>query len=316
MFGDRQELDVREPQLVDVLDELVGEFAVAETRPPRADVHLVHAHRGVVRVVRGALGEPGGVVPLVLGLRDLRPGRRRHLGGAGHRVGAGDPLAGRGEDLELVRRVREEPRDEQFPDAVVVEPAHRVQQPRPGVEVPDDAHRLRVRRPDREARALDALVRAEVRAEHVPELLVAALAPEVEIDLADARHEAVRVARDPVRSAVVAGLEVVALAGVGRDALPQPVGDVAERDPAAVGAHGRHGRGERPQCADDPAASGQFVLPEPVVGSRVPGLDERGDQAGVEREVGCGDVGGLLLGGGHELTVPSGRRSRARAPVR
>ncbi len=33
----------------------------------------------------------------------------------------------------------------------------------------------------------DALVRTEVRAEHVPELLVPALAPEVEVDLADAR---------------------------------------------------------------------------------------------------------------------------------
>ena len=61
-------------------------------------------------------------------------------------------------------------------------------------------------------------------AENLPDLLVPALAPEVQVDLADARHEAVGVAGGPVGSAAVGRLEVVGLTVTGGEALPQSVG--------------------------------------------------------------------------------------------
>ena len=81
----------------------------------------------------------------------------------------------------------------QMPDDA--ERAHRVQAPVPGVEVADDADRARGRRPDRERRAGHAVELAHVRAEPRVELLVAALAREVQVELADRRRERVGVAQ-------------------------------------------------------------------------------------------------------------------------
>ena len=67
----------------------------------------------------------------------------------------------------------------------------------PGVEVADHAHRAGVGRPHREGDALDraarGLVPADVRAEHLPQPLVAALADQVLVELAERGHPAVRV---------------------------------------------------------------------------------------------------------------------------
>ncbi len=69
-----------------------------------------------------------------------------------------------------------------------------MQPPVPAVEVADDRDRARVRRPDRERGAGDAVELADVRAEPLVELLVAALAREVQVELAERRQERVRVA--------------------------------------------------------------------------------------------------------------------------
>ncbi len=281
MLGEGHELHVGVAGLVQVVDELVREIAVAETGSPGSEVHLIHAHGGVVRVFRRALGQPCVIRPLVEGLADLRRGGRRNLGVAGHRVGAGHPVAGRRAQLELVGVTRGEAGDEQLPYAIVVEPAHRVEHAVPVVEVADDASGGGVRRPDREGGALDVLVRPVVRAEDLPQLLVAALAPQEQVDLADGRHEPVGVVGGPVGCTVVGRGERVRLAVTRQEAVPQPVGRVAEGDGGAVGAQRGDGLRERAHRAHDEAALHR-VLPERAVGLRMPPLDERGDVIGVQ----------------------------------
>ena len=117
---------------------------------------------------------------------------------------------------------------EELPHTGVGERAHAVADTVPVVEVADDAHGLGVGRPDRERRAgdvtHDARVGAHVRTEHVPQLLVTTLTDEVEVDLAERRHEAVRVVPALLR-AVLVGCEdavvghVLARGGAHPDAL-------------------------------------------------------------------------------------------------
>ena len=116
----------------------------------------------------------------------------------------------------------------------------------------------------------------------MPELLVAPFAPEVEVDLADARHEAVRVIRGPGRAVAVGRLEPVALPGAGREALPESRGSVGQSDARAVRADGGDGLGERSHGADDVAVA-RRMLTEPVVWSRMPTGGEFGDERLVER---------------------------------
>ena len=76
-----------------------------------------------------------------------------------------------------------------------LEPSERIGCSRPSQKLKSpttDTDRAR-RRPDGERGARDALELAHVRAEALPELLVAALADEVQVELADRRQEAVRV---------------------------------------------------------------------------------------------------------------------------
>ncbi len=95
-----QELDVGEPQVGQVGDQLVGELGVGQrllavALAPRPQVYLVDRHRPGVCV--GALrpvGHPGVVAPAVAALEHHRGRVRRHLGVVGHRVGLLPPLAG------------------------------------------------------------------------------------------------------------------------------------------------------------------------------------------------------------------------------
>ena len=102
------------------------------------------------------------------------------------------------EDLELVpgarrrRRGRTAPRRRDEPSERIGVPA-----PVPVVEVAGDAHAAGVGRPDRERRTADpaagGVVGPDVRAEHVPQVLVPALADQVQVDLAQGGQPAVRV---------------------------------------------------------------------------------------------------------------------------
>src|SRR6185436_2890031 len=67
----------------------------------------------------------------------------------------------------------------------------------PAIEVADDPDAARVRRPDGEGDAVDALVGSWMRAQDVIQPLVRSLGDEVEVDLADRRPEAIRIVALP-----------------------------------------------------------------------------------------------------------------------
>jgi hypothetical protein len=139
-------------------------------------------------------------------------------------------------------------------------------------------------------------VLAVMCSEHLPELLVPALADEVQVDLADGRREAVRVIGGPLVVAVACPDAVVDRAGF-EGACPDPVSDVAERHDAAVGEQRVHRIGERAPGADDGVHAGSARKLESV-------LAEHGVRVG---------VAALRDGGEH---VVGDCRPRGRHPVR
>ena len=212
VLGHRHQLDVGEPEVGHVPDQLVGELAVGQALPPGAEVHLVGAHRGLQRVARGTAAQPLVVAPLVLRGEHHRRRRGRDLGAEGERVGLLPPHPVLPENLVLVVRAVTDAGDEQLPDAGRAHRPHRVGPAVPVVEVAGQADALRAGGPHREGRALhgsgDPVVGAGVRAEHVPELLVATFADQVQVDLAQRRQEPVRVVDQPGRP-VVGDLQAV-----------------------------------------------------------------------------------------------------------
>ena len=196
VLHDGHELDVSEAQLLDVVHEFAREVAVAEALPPRAKVHLVDAHRRLVRLVVRAVGHPRVVVPGIRGFGDDRRRLRRTFRVLRHGVGLLAPAAVLAEDLVLVRGASADAGHEQLPDARDAERAHRVGCSLPHVEVADDSNRPRIGRPHGEGGAGHVAkhrgVELHVGAEHIPQPLVAALANEVQVQLAERRQEAVR----------------------------------------------------------------------------------------------------------------------------
>ncbi len=159
---------------------------------------LVGGHRRRVRVAGRALGHPGVVRP-----REGRriPHARGSLGANLHREGERIGLEPQrpipAEDLVLVELSDTDAGHEELPDAAGAHRAHRHQTAVPAIEVADDPHAPRVRRPDGEAHAGRALVRTDMRAEHVVQVLVGALADQVQVDLAEGRAEPIRIVELP-----------------------------------------------------------------------------------------------------------------------
>ncbi|MDR6171997.1 hypothetical protein QE359_003026 [Curtobacterium sp. SORGH_AS776] len=281
VLGERQELHVGEARVLDVADELVGDLAVGQPRTPRTEVDLVDAHRTVVRgrpcpvlhPLRVAVG------PLVVRLVDHGGGQRRDLGPPGERVGPLHP-AGVGEELELVPLTDEGAGPEQLPDTEVGQATHRGGAAFPALEVTDHPGCGRPRGPERERDAVHAVDRGDVRAEVVPQLLVTALAEEVQVELADRRGEPVRVVGRPGdvvavgrRVRVVVGLDPVPSELAGGRAGPEAVALVRELDVVAVRSDDPHGGRE---VADHPDARAAVdgVRSEDVVGLGPAGLGD------------------------------------------
>lgn len=145
-------------------------------------------HRAVAPV-----RHPVRVLPRVVRGGDHRGGGRRDLRVAGHRV---RPLGVRPvgpADVVLVDGALADTGDEHLPDAGGAERAHREDRAVPVVEVARDPDPAGVRRPHGEAGAGHALVLHRLGPERLPELLVPALADQVEVQFTDGRQEAVRV---------------------------------------------------------------------------------------------------------------------------
>ncbi len=147
-------------------------------------------------VLRAGL-HPLRVVPLVPCRGDHRSGGRRDLGGEGHRVGLLPPDAVLPEDLELVSGALADPGHEQLPDAGRTQRAHRRACAGPVIEVTGDADAPGAGRPHRERGAgngaAGGVIGADVRTEHIPQVLVPALADQIQVHLAERRQPPVRV---------------------------------------------------------------------------------------------------------------------------
>ncbi|GAX59019.1 hypothetical protein SO3561_10596 [Streptomyces olivochromogenes] len=193
MLGDRHEFDMGEAQVADVGGQLLGQLAVGQARTPGRQVDLVHRQWCLVHGTGAPPRHPLLVRPHMVRPRDDRGGRRRHLGAAGHRVGAHRVRTVGPGDVELVRRSLADAGQEQLPDARGTERPHGVGGAVPVAEVPADPDPLGVGCPDREAGAGHALVGQGMSPERPPQLLVASLADQMEIDLAQRGQEAIRV---------------------------------------------------------------------------------------------------------------------------
>ena len=274
-------------------------------------MHLVDAHR---RSCTGARGprcvSHSASSHSYVDVEDDRRGAPAGPRCAGHRVGL----------LAPVRRRRRGSRtcsacpsptpgtnSSQTPDRA--ERAHRVAAAVPAVEVAGHPHAAGVRRPDRERRAGDhaarCVVAAHVRAEHLPQLLVPALADQVQVELAERRQEAVRVV-DDVRVAVVVGdLEPVvgdrsSRAGRRprrrRARAPAAMRAVVDERPSPRRAHGRRAR-----TVTTPPSPGARRARRAGRGAR------RADEPVELRSVRTGAVGSQRCGSG-AWRVPGWRR--------
>ena len=91
--------------------------------------------------------------------------------------------------------------NEYLPDAGDMTQAHRMATAVPGVELADHAHPARIRRPDREAHAIHAGDRAQVRAEHGVGPRMAAVAQGGQLGVIELWPERIGV-RDVLRAAI------------------------------------------------------------------------------------------------------------------
>ena len=170
----RHQLDVSIAHVRDIIDELVGEFEVAEKAIPvveatfpRTEMDLVDRHGAVVGIGFCPLRHPVAVFPLVAiqVVNDAR-GLGSVLGEKGKGITLHEEIATRSDEFEFVVIAGDEVRDEDLPDPVVI--AHRVDTTVPAVEVTNDADPVGIGRPDGEGNSLDALVRTGVGSHRFP----------------------------------------------------------------------------------------------------------------------------------------------------
>lgn len=154
---------------------------------------LVHRERGLVDRAVAPVRHPVLVPPLVVRGGDDGGGRGRDLGAAGHRIGPDRVRAVRAADIELVERALPDAGQEQLPHPGRAERAHRRARAVPVGEVTGHPHPARVRRPYGEPGPGHPLVDHRLRAERPPQLLVAALPDQMQIQLTERGQEAVRV---------------------------------------------------------------------------------------------------------------------------
>ena len=182
MLAERHDLDVRIVHLLRVADELVGKFAIRQIAafkraPPRAEMNLVRQHGAGIRRMRLLALLPCGIVPLIF-LHVVKA--RRRLGlllcVEAVRIGLHDVRAAPLRlDRILVDLAFFKSLDERHPDLAVTDLFHRVRARVPRIEVADDAHGLRMGRPDGKAHAFFAVLLHEVGAEHLVSVVVGPL---------------------------------------------------------------------------------------------------------------------------------------------
>ena len=194
VFHHGQELDVGEPEALQVFAERVGQLAIVEravsffrTPLPGPDVHLVDGDGRVEGAARAAFLHPLRIAPFVVEVPDDRGGPRRRLRVDGERIRLVHPIAALPFDVELVLRALSDPLDESLPDAGLAARRQGVLVLVPGVPVADHVHHLRVGGPDGELGPARLQMRAQVLIQ--PEM--GAFVEEVEIVVGEERNHGV-----------------------------------------------------------------------------------------------------------------------------
>ncbi|MNV13562.1 hypothetical protein D3C71_1042100 [compost metagenome] len=166
MLAHRQQFHMAEAQLQHIGDQRVGQLVPVQhgatgTTTPRTGMQFIDGDRS------GRIGRtrahPRLVLPRMAHLRTHhRCGARQRLALARHRVGlVGQVRAVGGDDLELVARTGDHARYEDLPDTGLRPEPHRMTPAVPVVELAQHRHPACVRRPDRKAHALHALVHGQ-----------------------------------------------------------------------------------------------------------------------------------------------------------
>ena len=189
MLHHRHELDVREPQVVDIGGEFRRQFAVAEpavallhVAHPRAQVHFVHRNRRVPRISLVAQTHPLLVGPLVIEVPHDRARARRRLVMKPVRVGLVDPVHVKSRtQVVLVDRTLAQAGDEALPHPRMFPRSHGVGIGVPAIEVADHRDAFGIRRPYREVRTRLAVHGNEMRTQLLIQTVVASLIKEVKV---------------------------------------------------------------------------------------------------------------------------------------
>src|SRR5262249_44171331 len=162
---------------------------------PRAEVHLVDAHRSTQPVPARTPVHPGLIAPLIgCCHRHSRRGTGPPLELASIRVGLDQDLAAVSiADLVFVQLATAQTRDEQLPHPARPVDAHRMYTPIPSIEIANHANALGIRRPYAKADTIHAVALFQMGSERAPRLSQPTLIEEVQIVAAQRRDEPIRI---------------------------------------------------------------------------------------------------------------------------
>ena len=200
MFGDRQELHMREAEVNDVGQQTFRQRIPIRrlsrrVAPPGRGLNLIDRDWRGDGLARGPRCHPIGVFPGVRQrMGDPRGGARGQLRFQRQRIRfQWQQTAVVIQQLVLIKFARTKPGNEQLPHTGFHTPAHRMTAAVPCVEVANHGHAAGVWRPYREPHAADAVDYHTLRAEHRPQLKMTALREEMHVERAEQRAEGVRI---------------------------------------------------------------------------------------------------------------------------
>ena len=208
MLGHRHQLDVGEAEVRHIGHQLGRQLVIGQEAPirpfPRSKMHFIGGHRRAAVVAAGSALHPRAVAPdKRLAMRHDRGGAGPQLAGKAERVGLEwQQFAVRSQNLEFVERVRPDTGRKNLPHAAVNALAHGVAATIPGIEIADNGHARRVRSPDGEMRAGDALARHRMRAKLVEQPVMRAFNQQVIVLVAEHTGKGVGVVKGPAALAV------------------------------------------------------------------------------------------------------------------
>ena len=160
-------------------------------------MHLVNAERPIQRRHAAATCEPVAVGPFVTALVNDRCITRRWFMIVGKRIALErQQIAVAVEQLVLVLVARSDAGNEELPDPVARMQTHHVAPPVPVVEAADDADARGIRRPDGKPCPPHAVEGSHLGTELLVDVLVGALAEQVEVQVAQRLCKPIRVLDD------------------------------------------------------------------------------------------------------------------------